>query len=123
MSKNPIVLTLWFVMELAGLFAQGYWAWTTQDGLLRILLVVGVPLVSALIWGIFRVPNDGGKPTVVVSGKVRLLIEVAFWGLTIGLLFAADKSTTAFIFGGVIVLLYVLAYDRVLRLWRGAGEN
>lgn len=123
MSKNPIVLTLWFLMELAGLFAQGYWAWTTQEGLLRVLLVIGVPVVSATIWAVFRVPNDGGDPTVIVTGKVRLLIEIAFWGLTVGLLFAAEKSTAALIFGGVMVALYGLTNDRVVWLWRGAGQR
>lgn len=123
MGKNPLILTLWFLMELVALYAQGYWGWTQHHGVLRIVLAIGVPLTAAMIWAIFRVPNDGGDPTVVVTGKIRLLIEITFWSLTVGLLFAAHQTTAAIIFGGVMLALYALTYDRVWWLISGAADR
>lgn len=116
MSKNPLNLALHFLLELVGLFAQGYWGWTQHEGIWRWVLGLGVPVVTAAVWGIFRVPNDPGKPPVRVPGVVRFLLEVIFFGLAVGLLYAAHQSTAATILGVVVVLHYLVSYDRVVWL-------
>ncbi|HEX2623016.1 MAG TPA: YrdB family protein [Phototrophicaceae bacterium] len=118
MSKNPMVLLVTFLLELAGVFAQGYWGWTTQEGLWRPILGLGIPLITATIWGIFRVPGEPGDAPVRVSGPVRLMIEAAFFGLAVLLLAAAGQSNAAIVLGGIVVVTYLASYDRIIRFMK-----
>lgn len=119
MSKNPINLALHFFLELAALAALVYWGWTTHDGLWRVVWSVGLVVGASFLWGTFRVPDDPGKAPVAVPGIVRLLLEILFFGAAVVLLIDVDRSQAALIFGVVVVLDYLLAYDRVLWLLTG----
>jgi hypothetical protein len=113
MGQNPINLALRFFLELAALYFIGYWGWTQHAGVLRYLLAIGLPLLAAVIWGVFRVPGDGGAPRVRVPGIVRLLIEVVFFGFAIWGLFDAGATTAGWIFGGITLFHYIISYDRI----------
>jgi hypothetical protein len=113
MGQNPINLALRFFLELAGLYCMGYWGWTQHNGVLRYLLVIGLPLLAAVIWGVFRVPNDGGAPRVRVPGMVRFLIEIVFFGFAIWGLFEAGAIAAGWIFGGLTLFHYIISYDRI----------
>jgi hypothetical protein len=113
MRKNPLNLVLRFLLELAALAVFGYYGWTQFDGALRFLLAIGLPLVAASIWGIFRVPNDGGRPIVRVPGLLRLLIEVIFFASATWCLFAAGAVTAGRVFGGITLAHYLISYDRL----------
>lgn len=116
MSHNPLVLTLWFLLELAAVGSAAYWGWTQHDGILRLLLAIGVPLVLAVLWGTFRVDDGPKKAPVAIPGFLRLLLELAVFGTGVVLLYAAHQTNAALIFGGLVVLLYVMSYDRVIWL-------
>lgn len=118
MSKNPLILTLMFLLELAMLGALIYWGWTQHEGLLRVLLAVGLPVIAAVLWGVFRVPGEPGDAPVPVRGFVRLALELGLFALAVMLLFAADQPNTAIIFGGLVLLEYGLSYDRIVRFIR-----
>lgn len=116
MSKNPINLAVRFILELVALFAIGYWGWTQHEGLLQVLLGIGLPVLAAAAWGTFRVPDDPRDPPITVRGWVRLLLEIAYFGGAVIALAAADQPTAALILGIVIVAHYVLSYDRIIWL-------
>jgi hypothetical protein len=105
-ANNPFVLASRFLLELAALFALGYWGWTQHAGVLRLLLAIGVPLVAAAAWGTFRVPGQHGKGLVAVPGPVRLLLEFVFF------------AAWALVFGVLVVAHYAASYDYVLTLLR-----
>jgi hypothetical protein len=113
MGHHPLNLALRFFLELAALYCIGYWGWTQQSGALRYLTALGVPLVAAVVWGTFRVPGDGGAPRVRISGIVRLLLEIIFFGSAIWGLFDAGAVTAAWIFGGLTLFHYIVSYDRI----------
>ena len=113
MSQNPVNLALRFFLELAALYFMGYWGWTQHKGALRYLLAIGLPLLAASVWGVFRVPGDGGAPRVRVSGLVRLVIEGLFFGFAIWGLLDAGATTTGWIFGGLVLFHYLISYDRI----------
>lgn len=118
MSENPLNLGLRFILELAGLAAIGYWGWVTHDGFARVLWTV-VPLVfAAAVWGIFRVPGDGGEPVVVVAGWVRLLIETVYFGSAVAALEAAGRRNLAIALAVIVVAHYAISYDRIVRFLR-----
>jgi hypothetical protein len=116
MSNHPINLAVRFLLELSILASLGYWGWTEHAGVGRFLWGVGLPLVAAVVWGTFRVPNDPGPAPVAVPGLVRLLLELALFGAAVGLLFAAGRSTAAVVLGVLVVLHYAVSYDRILWL-------
>jgi hypothetical protein len=118
MANHPLNLGLRFILELLGLYALGYWGWTQHDGLLRFVLAIGLPLLAAVLWGTFRVPNDPGKAPVAVPGIVRLLLEAVYFAAATLALYAAGQQRWALIFGVIVVLHYLLSYDRVLRFLR-----
>ena len=119
MSNHPVNLAVRFFLELAALFAIGYAGWTQNDGILRPLIGLGLPVFAAVMWGVFRYPNDPGKPPVEVSGPVRLLLEAVFFGLAVILLASAGHPIGAAILGIMVVLNYAASYDRVRHLLRG----
>jgi hypothetical protein len=119
MASTPAVLGLHFLLELAALFATGYWGWTTHDGVQRWVWAIALPLLLATVWAVFRVPNDGGDPIVTVPGPIRLLIEWSVMAIAVVLLAASGQVTWAIVLLALVVLDYALQYDRVGRLLRG----
>jgi hypothetical protein len=116
MGYNPFNLALRFVLELVALYFIGRWGWVKYDGILRFALAMGLPLIAAAVWGVFRVPDDGGAPVVRVPGIVRLSIEALYFGFAIWGLFDMGATTTAWIFGAIVLLHYLISYDRIFRV-------
>lgn len=58
--------------ELAALAALGYWGFTVPDGTVaRVLLGIGLPVVAAVLWGLFAAPRAVVRRTpLVVATKV-----------------------------------------------------
>lgn len=123
MSKNPIILTVRFLLELGALGAMGYWGWTQHDGLLRVALAIGLPLLAAVLWGTFRVSGYPREAPVEVPGVVRLLLEFGVFGAGAALLWAAGQRSAAIVFAVAVVLHYVASYDYVLALLRNQRGN
>jgi len=118
MSNNPINLTVRFLLELAGLVAMGVWGWTQHEGIARFAWTIGLPVVAAAVWGVFRIEGEPGHAPVAVHGIVRLLLEVVYFGGSVWLLALAGYPTAAIVLGAVVVVHYATSYDRVLRMVR-----
>lgn len=119
MSQNVVNLTVRFLLELAALYAFGRWGWSQRTDAWRYLLMIGLPLVAATLWGVFRVPGDtsaNGNAVVAVPGWVRLLFEVVFFSFATYGFFASDLSNAGWIFGIITLLHYLTSYDRILWL-------
>ncbi|MBX3066985.1 MAG: YrdB family protein [Anaerolineae bacterium] len=114
LSNNVLVLLIAFLSELAGIAALAYWGWTQHEGILRLLLAVGAPLIAAVIWGVFRVPNDPGAALVKVPGWLRLLIEWGFYVISVIALNAAGQPTAALILAVIVIAYYVVSYEHVI---------
>lgn len=119
MSQHPLNLALRFALELAALFACGYWGWTQHTGLWRIAWGVGLPIAMAAVWGVFRASNDQGKGLLEVPGPVRLLTEWAIFGLAVALYAAAERPAAASLLALLVILHYMASYDRAMRLLKG----
>jgi hypothetical protein len=118
MHSHPLNLALIFLLELAALAGIGYWGWQADDSVFRYVLCMGLPTVAALIWGIFRVPNDPGKATVVIPGWLRLILEFTYFTIAVILLTLADKPMFAAVMAGLVILHYTTSYDRIRWLLR-----
>ena len=120
-GSNPINLAVRFILEMAGLVALGWWGWNQGEGILRFLLALGIPFLAAVLWGTFAVPDDpsrSGEARVPVPGIVRLMLELAFFGLATWSLVATGLTTLGWIYGIAVLIHYVISYDRVMWLVR-----
>jgi len=120
-SLHPLNLAVRFLLEIAALVALGYWGFSQHDGAWQFLLGLGLPLVAAAAWGIFAVPGDrsrSGDAPVPVPGIVRLLLELALFGLAVWALYDAGNTVLALVLAGVTAVHHALSYDRIGRLLR-----
>jgi hypothetical protein len=113
MSSNPINLTLRFLLELSALFAMGVWGWQKGEGFMRFVLAIGIPLIAAAIWGIFRVPNDPGAAPVAIPGVMRLMYEVVFFGFASWALMDVNYVTLGWGMAIIVIIHYIISYDRI----------
>lgn len=121
MGSHPINLAVRFLLELAALAAIGYWGWSQHDGALRFVLAIGLPLLAAILWGTFAVPEDpsrSGKAPVPVPGIVRLVLELALFAFAAWALYDAGNATLALVLAAIVIIHYVLSYDRIAWLLR-----
>jgi hypothetical protein len=123
-SQNPLNLLVRFLLELCILAALGRWGWMQGGGAARWALASALPVAAAALWGVFRVPNDGGAPVVRVSGAVRLGIEAMLFAAAAAALAGAGQRRLAIACAVVVILHYAASYDRVLSLLReGRGTD
>lgn len=119
MGSHPINLTIRFLLELTALAAIGGWGWKLSDGWFRFVLALGVPIIVATIWGTFAVPNDpsrSGAAPIVVSGIVRLAIELAVFAFATWTLHDLGFTRLSWILGVLVVIHYIISYDRIMWL-------
>ena len=116
MANKPVVLLIRFLLELFGLFAFGLFGWQSASGFMRYLLAAALPVMAAVIWGTFRVPNDPGPAPVSVPGWLRLTIEILFFSCAAVFLFLAGSRILGSILAATFVVLYAISYDRVVWL-------
>ena len=115
-------LILRFLLELAALVSLGIWGWQQgKEGAVwfSYALAVGLPIIAAVVWGIFNVPDDpsrSGKSPVVVPGIIRLTIELIFFALATWALYDLGLTRLSGIFGVVVFIHYIVSYKRIFWL-------
>ena len=119
MAKNPINLAVRFLLELAAIFTMGLWGYNISEGFSGILYAILLPLAFALPWGIFAVPRDpsrSGKTVIATPGIIRLVLELFLFAVATWMLFDLKYEKVWWIFGSIVLIHYILSYDRVLWL-------
>ena len=109
-------LALHFLLELCAFAALLWWGFQTGQGVfMQLVLGIGVAVIAAGVWGIFRVPGEPGNATVPVSRPVRLVIEWVILALAVAGLFATGHTMLALFFAVVIVVDYIGLYASGIR--------
>ena len=119
MGSHPINLALRFLLEISALAGIGYWGWKQHEGLWRLVCGIGIPVALMAIWVIFAVPNDpsrSGEAPIVTPGIIRLIYELLFFGFAVWALGQNGHSRLGLYFAIIIVLHYVISYDRIIWL-------
>ena len=102
-------LALAFFLELCALAALGYWGFRVGSGTLaKFALGIGIPLLTAVVWGLFIAP----RATVTVPAPVNAALRILVFGLAVAGLAAAGRPTLAWVFGAAVAVN--LALVRVL---------
>ena len=126
MGSHPLNLTLRFLLEIAALVAIGYWGFSQHTGLWRFIIGIGGPLIAAVLWGTFAVPDDpsrSGKAPVPIPGVLRLVLELSLFGFAAWALYDAGSPVLALIMAGLTIIHYALSYDRIAWLVRQKGTE
>lgn len=111
---GPANAALRFACELVALYGIGAGAWSITDS---VIAAVAFPLTAAVVWGVFRVPDDPGPPPVAVRGEVRLMIEAAVFGGGVLGLWTAHGPATGTAFGVIVIIHYATTPQRVRYVW------
>jgi hypothetical protein len=97
------------------------WGWKQHQGSVGIILTIILPILVAIIWGTFAVPNDpsrSGKAPVAVPGFIRLIIELSIFSIAVLFLIDIGYKTSGLIYGIIVIFHYLSSYDRLLWLIR-----
>ncbi|MEH7308638.1 YrdB family protein [Neobacillus drentensis] len=98
-----------FLLEILVLIILGFWGFKVSQGtILKIIVGIGLPLLIAVIWGLFGAP----KATYLLSGFPFLLLEIVVFGLPVIALLSLEKQALAFIYGLITVINLVL-----MKIW------
>jgi hypothetical protein len=119
MGSHTIILTIRFLLEITALFSVGMWGWRQTDGWLRFFLAIGIPVLLAVIWGVFAVPNDpsrSGSAPIVTPGLIRLVIELGIFAFAAWSLYDIGLIKLSWAFAIIVILHYVISYDRIIWL-------
>ena len=121
MSNNRVNLFVRFLLEVFAIVTFGIWGHSLSDQWTRFLLAGFFPLLFAGIWGVFAVPNDpsrSGKTVIPTPGPIRLALELILFAAATWMLIGLGKLFLGWIFSGVVLLHYVISYDRIAWLLR-----
>jgi hypothetical protein len=118
MNTNPINLALRFLLEIAMLIILGCWGWHFTTMWVHVVYAVVFPVAAATLWGVFRIPNDPKPAPVAIPGVLRLLLELALFGLAVWALFIMQCPQTGYIMAAIVVLHYIASYDRTWAMLR-----
>jgi hypothetical protein len=112
-SNHPVNLMVRFLLELALLTIFFMWGWHQFTGAIRYCVAVGLPLLVAGLWGIFRVDGDPGKAPVRIPGWLRLLYEILLFTTAGYFLFCLKLNKWAIVFCVVSLIHYQVSWQRV----------
>ena len=116
MSVLSFNLLVRFLLEVIALVSIGVWSWRQTDHWSRYLLAIAIPVILAVIWGTFAVPDDpsrSGNALVPVSGWIRLVLEFSIFGLAAWSLSSMSLPKWSLLFVIIVVIHYMVSYDRI----------
>jgi multisubunit Na+/H+ antiporter MnhB subunit len=121
MGSHPINLLFRFLLEIITLGITVLWAYRPGGGLFGFVLAVFVPLLLALVWGVFTVPDDptrSGHAPVATPGPIRLFIELGIFAFATLMFYDLGYSVLCLVFGMLVLVHYAFSYDRIKWLFQ-----
>jgi len=98
-------LAVRFLLELCMLAAVAFWGFKTQSSwIMKILFGIGLPVLIAVLWGIFLAP----RATRPLSGVAFLSLELVLFATGAVALFASNKSTLGWAYTIVLIVNKIL---------------
>ena len=108
--SKTLNLAVRFLLELCLLAAVGYWGFKTNQGwIMKIILGIGLPILIAVLWGLFVAP----RALYPLSGIPYLILELMLLGSGAVALFASGQANLGWIYTAILVINKVL-----LTVWK-----
>ena len=105
-----------FILELWALVVFVYWGLNQSLGILNYVLMLILPIIAAIVWGTFAVPNDpsrSGSAPVPVPGAIRLILEFLILGAAFWIMYTIASIYLGLVFGILVIIHYILARERI----------
>ena len=118
MNTNPINLTVRFLLELVMLFVLCLWGWHVGNDWMRYAYAILFPVAAATVWGVFRIQNDPKPAPVETPGIIRLTLELWLFTLTVFGLRSLGYPTISWLIAAIVVIHYLVSYDRTWAMLR-----
>ncbi|MET3879527.1 DUF2568 domain-containing protein [Chitinophaga sp. OAE865] len=112
MNTHPLNLIIRFLLEILMLVILGYRGWHFGEGWLSYVLAVAFPLTAAVLWGVFRIPNDPKPAPVAIPGVARLLLELLLFGAAVWSLLSLGYPRESIVLAVVVIIHYAVSWDR-----------
>ncbi len=112
MGSNPINLFFRFILELCTLTSVGVWGWNYNDDNLRFIIAPALPIILAIIWGTFAVPNypsRSGNTPIKTPDIIRLILELGIFTIATWTLYDIDYISISYTFGVLVVVHYIIS--------------
>lgn len=104
---KSINLGLAFFLELAMLAAFAFWGFQTgKIPIMKFLLGIGIPLVVAVIWGIFMAP----KSSMQLQGAAYFAVKLMLFSMAAVALYATGRHGLGIALAVAFVINTVLLY-------------
>lgn len=98
--------TVYFLLELSMLGSFGYAGFhSSQHSYGKYLLAIGLPLIAAILWGIFAAPRSAHR----LEPVYRSLFALTLFGISFFLLYRTGQPRLAIILGITALLSVVTA--------------
>ena len=101
---------------MTALFAAAFWGWKKHEGWLGIFLAIFLPVLIAVVWGVFAVPNDpsrSGKTVIITPGWIRFILELSIFGFGVWAFYNLGYIMVACTFLAFIIAHYFFSFDRI----------
>jgi uncharacterized protein DUF2568 len=110
---KPLNLVLKFLLELAALAAAGLWGASIAGGVAALVLAIVLPLVVAVLWGVFAAPRARRRLPL----RLRAPFELGVFTLAALALWDAGRPAWGVAFAVIAVAnaLLLTAFDQ----WEG----
>lgn len=72
---RPVMWALRFLVELLALVAFAIGGWSLAPGPPRFVLAIALPVIAAIVWGLWMAPKSSRR----LHDPVRLVVEVVFF--------------------------------------------
>ena len=106
-ALKALNLALAFALELAALAAFAYLGFNMGDSaVIHVVLGVGMPLLGAVLWGIFAAPKSSRR----LQGIAYWGFKVGFFALAVAALIVAGQPMPAIVLGVVAAVNLILLY-------------
>lgn len=98
-------LALAFILELFMLYAIGYWGvHLKQSTVIRWVVGIGLPVVVAIIWGVFLAP----KSVIQIPHHIKLLGKFILMESAAALLYTTGKTNMTIYFAVISAINFLL---------------
>ena len=98
-------LAVRFLLELCMLVAVGYWGFKTHSSwVMKIIFGIGLPVLIAVLWGLFVAP----KAIYPLSRVPRLVVELILMGSAAVALFASGRTDLGWIYTVILIISEIL---------------
>lgn len=109
-ALKGINLVVRFLLEIFVLISVGYWGFKTGLGwLLKLFFGIGLPLLIAVVWGMFGSP----KASFHLQGFSLLVLEIIVFGSGVAAWVLAKNNVLAWVLALSLIINRVLIF-----IWR-----